>query len=98
MLPLLPCAETGGKISIRSGAHVLVVPKMIRRIAASDLARFQLLERVFSEQFEAENVDEGNEDRLLIRQPKDGSCDGLRNPSCPDSSSNAHCWQPIWSM
>ena len=49
------------------GADVLAVLKTLRGTGACGLVSFQLLERVFSEQFEVENADQGNEDKLLMR-------------------------------
>jgi hypothetical protein len=72
------------------GADVLAVLKTLRGTGACGLVSFQLLERVFSEQFEVENADQGNEDKLLIKEPKDVPCDNVRNPSDPDSSYNAY--------
>ena len=72
------------------GADVLAVLKTVRGTAASDLASFHLLERVFSEQFEVENAEQGNKDQLLIKEPKDIPCDNVRNPSDPDSSYNTY--------
>lgn len=72
------------------GADVLAVLKTLRGTAASDLFSFQLLERVFSEQFDIESAEEHAEDKLLVKEPKDIPCDNVGNPSDPDSSYNAY--------
>ena len=58
--------------------------------AASDLSSFQLLERVFSEQFDVEGTDQQPAGKILVKEPKDIPCDNVRNPSDPDSSYNAY--------
>ena len=85
-----PAPKQAKKTLCEVGADVLAVLKTLRGTGASSLVSFQLLERVFSEQFEVENADQGNEDKLLIKEPKDVPCDNVRNPSDPDSSYNAY--------
>ncbi len=72
------------------GADVLVVLKTVRGTAASDLASFRLVERVFTEQFDIAGTDAQAGDALLVKEPKDIPCDNVRNPSDPDSSYNAY--------
>ncbi len=72
------------------GADILVVLKTVRGTAASNLSSFQLLERVFSEQFDVEGTDQQPAGKLLVKEPKDIPCDNVRNPSDPDSSYNAY--------
>ena len=73
-----------------AGADMLTVMKTVEATAASDLASFQLLQRVFSEQFKIENGGEGSPERLLVKEPKEIPCDNVRNPSDPDSSYNSY--------
>jgi hypothetical protein len=72
------------------GADVLAVLKAVGGTAASDLESFQLLERVFSEQFDVEGSDQPPGGKLLVKEPRDIPCDNVRNPSDPDSSYNAY--------
>ncbi len=57
-----------------------------RDTEAADLASFQILERVFGEQFEESTA--GATPR--VREPREIPCDNVRNPADPDSSYNAH--------
>lgn len=68
-----------------AGADLAALARRFRDTEAADLASFQILERVLSEQFEESTT--GAAPR--VREPKEIPCDNVRNPADPDSSYNA---------
>lgn len=74
------------------GRDLLDLVMMHRGTEAAELESFGLLERVLDEQFEVLPPDEhaDGEWGVRIREPREITCDNVRNPADPDSSYNAH--------
>ena len=69
-----------------AGADLAILVRRFRATEAAALTSFQLLERVFAEQFEESKTGEAPR----VRTPKEVPCDNVRNPADPDSSYNHH--------
>jgi hypothetical protein len=58
---------------------------------AAQLPSYELLDRVFHEQFEVvDEADDDDADRLRIKEPRQVPCDNVMNPADPDASYNKH--------
>ena len=69
-----------------AGLDLWNLVRQFRQSEAAALPSFQLLQRVFNEQFEA---NEEEPVQLHARKPRDIPCNNVRNPADPDSSYNA---------
>lgn len=80
-----------------AGEDMLHLFLQFEQTEAAQLESFVILERVLHEQFEVIRNDPDDHDKgdaagptLVIKEPKDITCDNVRNPADPDASYNKH--------